>query len=189
MLGASADRGICRGIFICLCRPSGICHLTDADRWIPVVPISPCKLVSLSYEVQQVFAKGAGVERVFFPERRIELPNRPTLTFAILALEQVFEDRDETWRMVESMTKKHGASARTFKSALIWCVPDVDNASRNEVRRVLAREDIQDEADYLGFDESQKRELPENVRRAQQDLRENFTIPKSWGCALEPAQE
>jgi hypothetical protein len=84
----------------------------------PTVSINFCKLVSLRYEVQQVFAKGAGVERVFFPERRIKLSNRPTLTFAILAPEQVFEDRDETWRMVESMTKEHGACARTFKSAL-----------------------------------------------------------------------
>jgi hypothetical protein len=115
------------------------------------VHINPYKLVSLRYKVQQVFAKGAGVERVFFPERRTKLPNRPTLTFAILAPEQDFEDRYETWRMVESMTKEHGASARTFKSALIWCVPDVDNASRNEGRRVLAREDIRDEAD-LGFE-------------------------------------
>jgi hypothetical protein len=82
------------------------------------VPINFCKLVSLRYEVQQVFAKGAGVERVFFPERSMNLPNRPALTFAILAPEQVFEDRDETWRMVESMTKENGASARTFKSTL-----------------------------------------------------------------------
>jgi hypothetical protein len=110
--------GVFVGVFSCLCRPSGIRHLTYAYRWIPIVPIYFCRLVSLRYEVQQVFAKGAGVERVFFPERRIRLPNRPALTFAILAPEQVFEDRDETWRMVESMTKKHGASARTFKSAL-----------------------------------------------------------------------
>jgi hypothetical protein len=77
--------GVLIGVFFCLCRPSGICHLTYADRWILVVPINFCNLVSLRYEVQQVFAKGAGVERVFFPERSIELPNRPALTFAILA--------------------------------------------------------------------------------------------------------
>jgi hypothetical protein len=120
------------------------------------VPINFCNFVSLRYEVQQVFAKGAGVERVFFPERSIELPNRPALTFAILAPEQVFEDRDETWRMVESMTKEHGASARTFKSALIWCDPDVNNAIRNEARKVLAWEVIQYEPDDLGFDRDRK---------------------------------
>ena len=188
LLGASGDRGICRGIFVRLCRPSGICHLTYADRWIPVVPINPCILVSLPYEVQQVFAKGAGVERVFFPERSMKLPNRPTLTFAILAPEQVFEDWDETWRMVESMTKEHGACARTFKSALIWCVPDVDNASRNEGRRVLAREDIRDEAD-LGFDESRMEGSVRDVMRctaAKVVVCRGRSLILMWSIDLEP---
>jgi hypothetical protein len=56
--------------------------------------------------------------------------------------------------MVESMTKEHGASARTFKSALIWCVPDVNNAIRNDARKVLAWEDIQYEADDLVHDQA-----------------------------------
>ncbi len=141
-----------------------------ADRLATIQPNKVNERVR--YEVQQVFAKGSGVERVFFPERSIDIPNRPSLTFAVLAPDQVSDDRDGTLRMIESMTKEHGGSARTFKSALIWCVPDAGNAIRNEARKVLAWEDIQYEADDLRFDENQKRRLPESIKGAQRDLRE-----------------
>ncbi len=120
-----------------------------------------------------MFAKGSGVERVFFPERSGEIPDRPALTFAILASDQVSQDLDETTRTVESMTKERGTSARTFKSALVWCVPDATGAIRSEARKVLAWEDIEYEEDNLRLDDSQRRQLPENLKRARRDLRES----------------
>ena len=45
------------------------------------------------------------------------------------------------------MTRQHGTSARTFKSALVWCVADDGSALPDEARKALAWEDIEDE-DY-----------------------------------------
>jgi hypothetical protein len=42
----------------------------------------------------------------------------------------------------------------------------------DEARKLLAWEDIQDEEDQLRLDESQKRQLTDNVKKAQRDLRE-----------------
>ena len=50
-----------------------------------------------------------------------------------------------------------------------------DSASglEEEARKLIAWEDIQSEAGELRLDDSQKRQLDENLRKAQRDLRES----------------
>ena len=40
-------------------------------------------------EIQKVFAVGSGIERVFFPEKSGQIPDRPALTFVVLAARPV----------------------------------------------------------------------------------------------------
>jgi hypothetical protein len=70
------------------------------------------------------------------------------------------------------MTREYGTSARTFKSALIWCVADAAAVPREEVRKVLAWEAIHEEEDTLRLDDGQKRQLAENLKKAQRDVKE-----------------
>jgi len=123
-------------------------------------------------EIQRVLAKEKGTEVIYFPERSNEIPDRPVLTFVVLGPDYSMRDQKKTAATVQSMTNEHGNSARTFKSALVWCVPDDGSVIRTEARKVLAWEDIQDEADELRFDDVQKRELGENVKKARRDLTE-----------------
>ena len=60
----------------------------------------------------------------------------------------------------------------TFKSGLIWAVPDAPDALRDEARKVLAWEDIDDEKGELRLDEAQLRQLEENVKKARRDVKE-----------------
>jgi hypothetical protein len=78
----------------------------------------------------------------------------------------------KTLGLVESMTREYGSSARTFKSGLIWAIPDSDASLRDEARKVLAWEDIRDEIDELRLDDTQKRQLGENLKKSQRDLKE-----------------
>ncbi len=123
-------------------------------------------------EIQKVFVKERGVELIFFPEKSNQIPNRPVLTFVVLSVDNSMKEEKKTVEIVQRMTNEHGTSARTFKSALVWCVADDGSVLRDEARRVLAWEDIQDEAGELRFDETQKRELNENVKKARRDLTE-----------------
>jgi len=123
-------------------------------------------------EVQKIFGSGAGVERVYFPEKSGQIPDRAALTFVITAPEQSLQDNGKLTQAIETMTKEYGGSARTFKSALIWCVPETTVTLREEARKLLAWEAIDDEADTLKLDEVQKRQLAENLKKAQRDLRE-----------------
>lgn len=123
-------------------------------------------------EIQKVFVKEQGVELIFFPEKSNEVPDRPVLTFVVLGVDNCMKEEKKTLGLVESMTREYGTSARTFKSALVWCVADDGAAIRDEARRVLAWEDIQDEAGDLSLDDTQKRELGENVKKTRRDLKE-----------------
>jgi hypothetical protein len=122
-------------------------------------------------EVQKVFALGSGIERVYFPERSGQIPNHPVLTLVVLPPDQSIGEK-ATRAFVESATRECGSSARTFKSALIWAVPESPAALREEARKLLAWEDIADEEDEIRLDEGERRRLPENVKGAQRDIKE-----------------
>ncbi len=123
-------------------------------------------------EIQKVFAAGSGIERVFYPEKSGQIPDRPALTFVVLPPDQSLQEDKKTTALVESMTKEYGTSARTFKSALVWCVPESSAGLSEEARRLLAWESI-DEEDSGSLGEVQKRQLAENLKKAQRDLKES----------------
>ena len=82
------------------------------------------------------------------------------------------DDEKKTRQFAEAVTREYGSSGRTFKSGLVWCVPDSAAVLQDEGRKLLAWHDIQDEEDQLRLDDSQKRQLAESVKKAQRDLRE-----------------
>ena len=125
-------------------------------------------------EIQKVFAAGSGVERVFFPEKSNQVPDRPAITLVVLPPEMSLHDERATTKFIDSVTRESGSSSRTFKSALIFCVPESADALCDEARKVLAWEDIDDEADELKLDDTQVRQLDENVKKAKRDLKETI---------------
>lgn len=126
------------------------------------------------HDIQEIFASGTGIERVFFPEKSNQIPDRPALTFVILSTEQSLKDEARLFKFIEEMTQTYGKSARTFKSALVWVVADSDSGLHDEARKLIAWEAIQEEEDELKLDETQKRQLSENIKRAQRDLKESI---------------
>ena len=83
------------------------------------------------------------------------------------------QDKNKTLQLVETMTRDCGNSSRTFKSALIWCIADSAGTIHDDARKVLAWEDIEDEQEDLHLDEAQRRQLTENLKKAQRDLKES----------------
>lgn len=125
-------------------------------------------------EIQKVFSAGSGLERIYFPEQSNQIPDRPILTMAVLAPDLSMQDKNKTMQLVETMTKDCGNSSRTFKSALLWCIADSAGTIHDDARKVLAWEDIEDEQEDLHFDDAQKRQLSENLKKAQRDLKESI---------------
>ncbi len=123
-------------------------------------------------EVQKVFAGGGGVDRIYFPEKSGQISDRPVLTFVVLPPDQSMQDEAKTKAVIETFTRESGTSGRTFKSALIWCVPDSSAALLDDARKVLALETIESEQDSLRLDDTQARQLAESLKKAGRDLKE-----------------
>lgn len=125
-------------------------------------------------EVQKIFAGNFGIDRVFFPEKSSQISDRPALVLAVLPPETSFEEKSKTLALIESMTRENGTSSRTFKSAIIWVVPEGVNALVDDARKLLAWEDIADEMDSgtLKLDDGQLKQLDENLKKAGRDLKE-----------------
>ena len=118
-------------------------------------------------EIQKLFASNQGIQVMCFPEQPNNLPNQAVLTLAVMSPTHSKQD-ESTLNLVESMIRESGSSARTFKSALIFAIADSDDRLREETRKMLAWEDIRDEETNL--DETQKKQLSENLKKAQRDL-------------------
>jgi hypothetical protein len=123
-------------------------------------------------EIQNAFSEGSGVERVYFAEKTIQIADRPTVTLVVLSPDWSLQDEKATVQFVETMTREYGTSARTFKSAVIFCVPESPDTLREDARKVLAWEAIED--DDLKLDETQVHQLAENLKKAQRDLKETI---------------
>jgi hypothetical protein len=123
-------------------------------------------------EIQKVFSTGNGLERVYFAEKTIQIADRPAVTLVVLAPDQSLQDEKATVAFVENMIREYGTSSRTFKSSVIFCVPETPDTLREDARKVLAWEAIDD--DDLKLDETQVHQLAENLKRARRDLKETI---------------
>jgi len=124
-------------------------------------------------QVEGVFPAADGVERVFFPEKSGQIPNRPIVTLVIVAPEHALRDDANSMANMLVMTKEKGDGGRTFKSALIWIAPECADGMREEARKLLAWEAIEAEVKPEQLDDNQRRQLSENIKRSRRDLKES----------------
>ncbi|MGA2363409.1 MAG: DUF499 domain-containing protein [Candidatus Aminicenantales bacterium] len=122
-------------------------------------------------EIQKVFPPTESIERIFFPQKSGQIPDRPVLTFVIMGPSQSLQDDPKVSSKVELMTKEYGTSARTYKSALVWLIPESAVTICDEARRFIAWTDIG--AEGLHLDDAQEKQLEENIKKAKRDLRES----------------
>lgn len=112
------------------------------------------------------------VDRKHSPPRTNDVPNRPVLTLVVFGFDSPAGD-PKTTDCMESLVRDCGASGRTFKSALIFAVPDPGENVREAARNLLAWEDIDDDEDTKKrVDEAQLRLLQKNLAAARRDLDE-----------------
>ena len=121
-------------------------------------------------EILKVFQKQPGVEVLLFAEKSNQVPDRPVLSLAVLPPHYSMSDKT-TQSTIHTMIREYGSSGRTFKSALLFAVPDNDAALRDEARKRLAWQDIKDEEEDR-LDDAQHTQLTENLKKAQRDLKE-----------------
>jgi hypothetical protein len=140
-------------------RRSGVSH-RDIDERVKQV-------------VQEAFkTRPSGLEWVPFPDKSAQVSDRPALTLVVMSPTQGRGD-PATLKLIDQIVREHGQSGRTFKSGLLFTVAENDAALRDEARKLLAWEDIQDDAETVKrLDDGQKRQLDKGVKSAARDLKE-----------------
>jgi len=112
------------------------------------------------------------IDRKYWPTRSNDVPNRPLLTLVVLGLDTPAGDTKCT-ELMEMIVPNSGSSGRTYKSALIFAVPDPGDAVREAARVALAWEDIDDDEDTKKrIGDTEKNLLVRNLKNAQRDLDE-----------------
>jgi hypothetical protein len=112
------------------------------------------------------------IDRNYFPVRSNDVSSRPVLTLCVLGLDHPFSEKG-TATLVESIIRDSGSSGRTYKSALLFAVPDAGDAIADAARNLLAWEDIdEDEDTKKGVDDAQLKLLARNLANAKRDLDE-----------------
>ncbi|MDM7918063.1 MAG: hypothetical protein QUS12_02730, partial [Methanosarcina sp.] len=122
--------------------------------------------------VQKYFTQTKEIERVLFPEKSSQVPDRASLNLVVLPPDVAYDDEKKRMETVEVYTQEYGTSARTFKNALIWAVPESSMLLYEEARKLLSWEEIKAEEDELQLDDVQKRQLSENIKKGNLDLKE-----------------
>lgn len=122
-------------------------------------------------EIQKAFGASSGIERKYFPKKSGEIPDVPVLHLIVLPPEYAASE-PATKSFITSLTMESGSSSRTFKSALIWAVAEDAAPLLEEARKLLAWKEIEGDVSELRLDEMQQRQLTENTKRAERDLRE-----------------
>jgi len=121
--------------------------------------------------IREVFNKGKTLRPIAFPEKSNDIADQPMFTLAVLSPEHSLRE-PSTMTLLEDMTREHGSSARFYKSALVWAIPDGSPTLKSKARDLLAWQNILEEESRLQLDEAQKSQVRDNVRTASRDLHE-----------------
>jgi hypothetical protein len=124
-------------------------------------------------EIRKVFSASNGIEPVFYPEKTGQVPDKPLLTLVVLSPEQSMEEDKRTKFFIEGVIREHGASARTYKSGLVFVVAQSAGPLCEDARRALAWEEIHKELPGISVDKTQVTQLEDNIKKSRRDLKEN----------------
>ncbi|HWQ24825.1 MAG TPA: DUF499 domain-containing protein, partial [Gaiellaceae bacterium] len=124
--------------------------------------------------IRKVFSSKRGVAAPFelcpFPEDTAAIPDLPALQ--LVYLDPVRGVGEEGRTFVRRALEEKGGSARVFKNALVFCLPDASGALLEAARRALAWKTLADEAPSLELGDEGPRQLAEQQKRAERDLQE-----------------
>lgn len=173
-----------------LAPPNGACFYLDASPnryWFSpkanltkihadrMASISEAKLLQISErmkaEVQRVFQTKAAIRPEFFPERSNQIPDRAEVSLIVMSPDKSPDDK-KVCESVRTLLKEYGQSARVFKNAVIFSMTDEESRLLETAKKIIAWEEILDDADALGLDKSQKQQIEGNIKTTGIDLKE-----------------
>lgn len=128
-------------------------------------------------EIRKAFP--AQAIQVIYPKESGDIPDRPALLLAVLSPDYPYNE-PQTAPFIAKLTKDHGASARTYKNAIIWALPHDRAQLHDTARALLAWQDIFEEIQagqtLQQLDQAERdkllRQVKERLEKSRLDLRD-----------------
>ena len=134
--------------------------------------------------IREVFKAGTTwAERIPFPAASNDVPDRPALALVVLGPEQGYLEpaKQEARAFVDRIMREHGASSRTYKSALFFAVADSSASLYDEAKKMLAWEEIANDDDIRSrLDDAQLRQVDASTKKAKRDLQDAIWRAYKW---------
>lgn len=121
--------------------------------------------------IRDEFVKGSGIERIYFPEKTSDIPDRAALVLAVMGPDRAIREPG-TLTLLETMVREHGQSSRVFKSAVLFSAAEDSGIIRDEARKLLAWEDILGDKEDLKLEDPEVKQIKEHVNKSKSYLRE-----------------
>lgn len=188
--GPDIDLAIIEVTLDALAPPNGDCFYLDASPnryWFSpkanltkihadrIASISEAKLLQITErtkaEVQRVFQTKPVIRPEFFPEKSNQIPDRAEVTLIVMSPDKSPDDK-QSCETVRSLIRDHGQSARSFKNALIFSMSEGESRLSEAAKKIIAWEEIRDDADDLGLEKSQKQQIESNIKSAAIELKD-----------------
>ena len=127
----------------------------------------------IEQEIKKEFEKKNGFEKIMFPEKSIQITDRPVLTLVVMHPERKLNDAS-TKLFIDDLLRNYGSSARVYRSGIIFTAPDSNQGLKNGARKYLGWKAIDEEADEINLDQEQARQVMVNMKSALSALKENI---------------
>ena len=126
--------------------------------------------------VAQEFDRGAGIQRVYFPEDSNAVPDDPRMTMVVMSPEEEWQENNQLAERIGQWTRERGRSPRLYPAALVWCSKKPGRELRDKVELWLAWRKVRSEvnAGTIGpeFEKQELDGLRQQIRNAEEEATE-----------------
>ena len=97
--------------------------------------------------VEQEFSKGAGIQKVYFPQDSTAVPDDPRMTLVVINPDEEWREDNHLPSRISQWTRERGRSPRLYPAALVWCSRKPGRDLRDKVELWLAWQKVRGEID------------------------------------------
>ena len=126
--------------------------------------------------VEQEFSKGAGIQKVYFPQDSTAVPDDPRMALVVMTPDEEWREDNHLPSRISQWTRERGRSPRLYPAALVWCSRKPGRDLRDKVELWLAWQKVRGEIDAgtMGpeFEAPELNTVAQQIRNAGEEATE-----------------
>ena len=129
--------------------------------------------------VEREFNRGAGIQKVYFPEDSNAVTDDPRMTLVVMGPDEEWRESNHIADRISQWTRERGRSPRLYPAALVWCIRKPGRDLRDKVELWLAWQKVKGEIDAgnMGpeFERPELNALAQHIKNAEEEATEEVS--------------